>query len=66
MGNRLKPARINIKEYHAKICQDMLLEFRDQIKLPTDTENYYNDHRKLKDYDLQHFRDYVSKFIKDF
>lgn len=58
------PDKINTPEYHAKICIDVILEFRDQIKFPTDIEYCEWDKRKLSDYNLQHFRYYLQKKIK--
>ena len=66
MGKRLKPDRVNIEEYHAKITQDLILEFYHQIKFDSDTEDQLCDKRKIKDYNLQHFWDYVANKIKDF
>jgi hypothetical protein len=66
MGNRLKPIRVNIEEYHAKITQDLILEFYHQLKFPSHTEEQLCDHRKIQDYNLQQFWDYVAKKIKDF
>lgn len=64
MPRRIKPERENIEEYHAKITIDMIIRFRDQIKLDTDTENQMCDKRKLSDYDLQQFRCFIQRFIK--
>jgi hypothetical protein len=63
MGRRLKPDKIDREEYRAEICMDLIIEFRDQIKFDSDTEAYYDDLRKISDYNLQQFRDYVAKKI---
>ena len=63
MGRRIKTDKLNRTEYRAEICMDIMIEFRDQIKLWTDTDNYYSDHRKLSDYNLQQFWDFVAKRI---
>jgi hypothetical protein len=63
MGRRIKQDKLNRLEYRAEICMDIMIEFRDQIKLESDTDNYYNDHRKLSDYDLQQFRDFVARRV---
>ena len=63
MGRGAKADKINTKEYHCKICLDKILEFKSQLKLKTDTENIFCDHRKLSDYNLQQFRNFLSKQI---
>lgn len=66
MKTKWKKDRINIEEYHAKICIDMILEFKAQIKFPSYTENYYCDKRKLSDYDCQQLWDFIQKKIITF
>lgn len=60
MGKRLKPDRVNIEEYHAKITMDMILEFKSQLKFETRLDSEQYDNRKLSDYDLQQFRNYIQ------
>jgi hypothetical protein len=63
MGRRTKEDKVNREEYRAEICMDIMIEFRDQLKFPTDTEHCYCDHRKLSDYNLQQFRDFVARRV---
>ena len=63
MGIRLKPERVNIEEYRAKICCDMVLEFKNQIKFESRVDEQEYDKRKLSDYDLQQFWRYIQKKI---
>lgn len=56
--------RMTIKELqdkHVNICMDMIIEFKAQIKFPTDTEELEYDKRKLAHYDLQQFWNYLQK-----
>ena len=66
MWKRLKPERINIEEYHAKITLDMMLEFKRQIKLESYTEEYECNRIKLSDYDMQQFWNWLQKKIISF
>ena len=59
MGRRTRPDRVNMKSYHAKICIDLILEFKSRLKLRLDTEQYYCNKIKLSDYNMQQFRDYI-------
>ena len=52
------------EDHYATICLQEMIAFRDHIKLPWDTENYYDDKRKLSDYSLQQFREYEARKIK--
>jgi len=63
MWKRLKPTRVNIEEFHAKITMDMILEFKRQIKFQSYTAEQMCDRRKLSDYNIQQLRDYVQKYI---
>ena len=45
----------------AKICITQILEFKSLLKFHTDTEEIECDHRKLSDYDLQQFWNYLQR-----
>jgi len=49
------------QDKHANICMDMILEFKSQIKFNSYTEEQECDHRKLADYTLQQFWNYIQR-----
>lgn len=60
MWRRLKPPKVDMEEYHAKICMSLIIEFRDYNTNPFDEEV------RLSDFHLQQFRDYIqSKIITE-
>jgi len=57
MGKRLKPLKVDLEEYHAKVCMSLILEFRDYNVRP-------DEEVRLSDFHLQQFRDYIQSKIK--
>lgn len=53
MWKRLKPPIVDIEEYHAKICMTLILAYTNSKK----------EDKKLSEYNLQEFRNYIQKKI---
>ena len=44
-----------LQDKRARVCMDLMIEFRDQVKFSTHSEECECDHRKLSDYNMQQF-----------
>lgn len=60
LGVREHISEKEIQDKRARVCEDMMIEFRDQIKFDTRAEYCEWDRRKLSDYNLQQFWNYVQ------
>lgn len=58
--NKPTPERKRKEEYKAKVCMEMILKFRDRLKV-----NPEEDKRKISDYNLQQFRNWLQKSIRN-
>lgn len=50
----------NMQDKNANICMDLIIEFRDRIKFKSYVDNQECDKRKLSDYTLQQFWNYLQ------
>ncbi len=58
--NKPTPDRKWTEEYKAKVCIELILQFRDRLKVPNE-----EDQRKISDYNLQQFRNWLQKYIRN-
>ena len=58
--NKPTPERTWTEEYKSKVCMEMILRFRDRLKVPNE-----EDQRKISDYNLQQFRNWLQKYIRN-
>ena len=48
------------REYKIKVCMELILEFRDRLKVSNE-----EDQRKISDYNLQQFWNWLQKGIRN-